>query len=125
MTAWRASTGAPGLAVGLAREFDGSSSPSFVTYTVYIQDRTVPKTSEVLTIRVPPDLGRRLAREARRQRRTRSDVARQLLDRALSSGPVEDPDTEAKRQSRLAADRDSEAEVLEFIVDTADLRGWQ
>jgi hypothetical protein len=112
MTAWRASTGAPGLAVGLAREFDGSSSPSFVTYTVYIQDRTVPKTSEVLTIRVPPDLGRRLAREARRQRRTRSDVARQLLDRALSSGPVEDPDTEAKRQSGWR------------LIGTAKRRSW-
>ena len=85
----------------------------------------MPKPSEVITIRVPRELGRRLAREARRQRRTRSDVARRLLDLALSSEPVEDPDAEARRQSRLAAERDSEMETLEFVVDAADLRGWQ
>lgn len=85
----------------------------------------MPKLTEVLTIRVPRDVGRRLAREARRQRRTRSDVARRLLEAALSPEPVADPDAEARRQSRLAAERDAEMEVLEFVADAADLRGWQ
>ncbi len=85
----------------------------------------MPKPSEVLTIRVPRDLGRRLAREARRQRRTRSDVARRLLDAALSSEPLADPDAEARRQSQLASERASEMDALEFVVDAADLRGWQ
>jgi predicted transcriptional regulator len=81
--------------------------------------------SEVLTIRVPRDLGRRLAREARRQRRTRSDVARTLLTRALESVPADDARTEAERQSRLASQQAAERDTLRFIVNAADLRGWE
>jgi predicted transcriptional regulator len=81
--------------------------------------------SEVLTIRVPRDLGRRLAREARRQRRTRSDVARTLLTRALESVPADDARTEAERQSRLASQQAAERDTLRFIVHAADLRGWE
>ena len=81
--------------------------------------------SEVLTIRVPRDLGRRLAREARRQRRTRSDVARTLLTRALESVPADDARAEAERQSRLASQQAAERDTLRFIVNAADLRGWE
>ena len=92
-------------------------------YTVY----TVKKasTTAVLTIRVPRALDRKLSQEARRRRHTRSEVARSLLESALLG--VEDADTaaEAARQSRLASARTSEADVLEFIATSADLRGWK
>jgi predicted transcriptional regulator len=81
--------------------------------------------SSVLTIRVPSDLGRRLAREARRQRRTRSAVARDLLAASLEHEAVTDRAAEAKRQSMLVRDHESEREALRFITDTADLRGWE
>jgi hypothetical protein len=82
------------------------------------------ETSEVLTLRVPRDLARRLAREAKRQRRTRGAVARDLLEAGLDAG-THDPAAEARRQSLLACSRDSEQEALHFIVDTVDLRGWR
>jgi len=80
--------------------------------------------SEVLTIRVPRDIARRLAREARRQRRTRSEVARAILASGLGE-PADDPLAEARRQSTLVHDRESEREAIRFVVDTADLRGWE
>jgi predicted transcriptional regulator len=84
-----------------------------------------PGTSAVLTIRVPPDLDRRLAREARRRRRTRSDLAREILQVALEGRPAEDPALEARRQSRLASGRPSDQEATEFIAAAADLKGWR
>jgi predicted transcriptional regulator len=80
--------------------------------------------SAVLTIRVSKELDRKLAREARRLRRTRSEIARVLLESALSETPDEDPVSEARRQSRLASERQSDREALTFIADVADLRGW-
>jgi predicted transcriptional regulator len=80
--------------------------------------------TEVLTIRVPRTLGRRLAQEARKQRRTRSEVARDLIAAALGDAP-DDPYAEARRQSLLVRERESEQEALRFIVDSADLRGWK
>jgi predicted DNA-binding protein len=84
-----------------------------------------PGTSTVLTIRVPPDLDRRLAREARRRRRTRSDLAREILQLALDGPPAEDPAVEVRRQSRLASERSSDQEAMEFIAAAADLKGWR
>jgi hypothetical protein len=84
-----------------------------------------PKTdSAVLTIRVPATLDRRLSREARRRRTTRSEVARKLLESALGNG---EPDlaAEARRQSDLASERRSEREALDFIAAAADLSGWR
>ena len=80
--------------------------------------------SVVLTIRVPAVLGRRLAREARRRRETRSQVARTLLEASLGSG---EPDlaTEARRQSRLVSRRRSERESIEFVTSVSDRRGWK
>jgi hypothetical protein len=78
----------------------------------------------VLTIRVTPSLNRRLAREAQRQRLTRSEAARAILETALEGRPDDDLEAEARRQSELAARCASEAEALEFIAAVADTRGW-
>jgi predicted transcriptional regulator len=93
-------------------------------YTVYMPKGT-GGSSTVLTIRVTPELNRRLARAARTSRRTRSETARAILETALSGGPVEDPAAEARRQSLLASSRESERDVLDFITTAADLRGWE
>jgi predicted transcriptional regulator len=79
--------------------------------------------TDVLTIRVPRDIARRLAREARRQRRTRSEVARDISSAGLGE-VIDDPLAEARRQSLLVRERESEGEAIRFITDTADLRGW-
>jgi predicted transcriptional regulator len=81
--------------------------------------------SAILTIRVTPDLDRRLAREARRRRRTRSETARVILQMALDGTHVDDPAAEARRQSILASTRPSEHEALEFIAAAAHLKGWK
>ena len=94
-------------------------------YTVYGMAK-VSRTSDVLTIRVPVALGRRLAREANRRRRTRSEVARELLESALEGRTAEqDRKVEARRQSLLVRDRESERDTLEWILDAADFRGWE
>ena len=79
--------------------------------------------SAVLTLRVSPTLERRLAREARRRRTTRGQLARRILEAGLSTG---EPDlaAEARRQSRLASGRKSDSDALAFVAATADLRHW-
>lgn len=94
-------------------------------YTVYTMKKASERGSTVLTIRVPRSLDHRLAREARKRRRTRSETARALLESALAGAPDEDPAEEARRQSRLASRQASEKESLAFIADAADLRGWE
>lgn len=86
--------------------------------------RSTGSPSEVLTVRVPREVARRLAREARRQRRTRGEVARAILSAGLA-GLVDDPLAEARRQSLLVRDRESERDVIRFVTDAADLKGWQ
>jgi hypothetical protein len=81
--------------------------------------------SVVVTIRIPAALERRLAREASRSRRTRSETARALLEKALADQPADDPAAEARRQSLLASRRRSERKALEFIAAAADLTGWR
>jgi len=73
----------------------------------------------VLTIRVPAVLERRLSREARRRRQTRSEVARAILEGELGSS---EPDltSEARRQSLLVRRRASEREAIDFILNVAD-----
>jgi hypothetical protein len=87
--------------------------------------KTSRPSTAVLTIRVPRALDRKLSQEARRRRHTRSEVARDLLESALSGAADLDPTVEAARQSRLASARESDADVLEFITTAADLRGWK
>ena len=93
-------------------------------YTVYMSRRT-SGASTVLTIRVTPELSRRLARAARTSRRTRSETARTILETALAGAAVEDPAAEARRQSLFASARASEDDALDFITAAADLRGWR
>lgn len=81
--------------------------------------------SDVLTIRVPRDVSRKLAREARKRRQSRSAVARTLLIEALEGAPSHHPDTEARRQSLLVREHESEYETLRFIGDAAELKGWR
>jgi hypothetical protein len=82
--------------------------------------------SVVLTLRVSPDLDRSIEREARRRRRTKSAVLREILQNALGPGePGNDPVTEARRQSLLVSGRTSERENLRLIERAADRRGWK
>jgi hypothetical protein len=74
---------------------------------------------------VPLEIDRRLAREARRQRRTRSELARTILEAGLLDRPAADPRAEAHRQSALASAHASEREALKFLADFADLQGWE
>ncbi|MFM8535015.1 MAG: hypothetical protein ACKOEC_15740 [Acidimicrobiia bacterium] len=80
--------------------------------------------SAVLTVRLTRELERRLAREARRSRRTRSEVAREILEAHLS-GSVPDQRTEARRQSVLASQQDADRDTLTFIEHAGDQRGWK
>jgi len=82
--------------------------------------------STVLTLRVPPELDRRIAQEARRRRRTKSAILRDVLQGAfLGARPAEDPAREARRQSLLVSGRASERQALRFLEETADERGWR
>jgi hypothetical protein len=78
----------------------------------------------VVTLRVSRDLDRAIAREARRRRRTRSALLREILERALD-GAGRDPAVEARRQSLLVSRRASERAVLEFVEGVADQREWR
>jgi predicted transcriptional regulator len=82
--------------------------------------------SSVVTIRVPVDLDRRIAREARRLRRTKSAVVRDALQSAFGdAAPEDDPAREARRQSLLVSGRASETDTLLFIEAVADDTGWK
>ena len=83
------------------------------------------KSEDVLTIRVPREISRKLAREARRRRESRSAVARSILVQGLSDDSKVDPDIEARRQSLLVREHESEYEVLQFVSEVADLKGWK
>ena len=82
--------------------------------------------STVLTLRVPPDLDRRITHQARRQRRTKSAVLRDALEQAFAGVlPPDDPAREARRQSLLVSGRASERDALAFVEHAADHRGWK
>jgi hypothetical protein len=84
------------------------------------------ESSRVLTIRIGADLGRSLAGEARRRRTTRSELVRELLSAGLSEGGgVPNLAQEARRQSILVSQRESEREAFEFLEHVADTRGWE
>lgn len=82
--------------------------------------------SSVLTIRLGAELSRALEGTARRRRTTKSELVRQFLTVALAEeGGVRDLAEEARRQSLLVSDRESEREALEFLEHAADTRGWR
>ena len=91
-------------------------------YTVHMVSES--NVSAVVTVRLTRELERRLAREARRSRRSRSEVARAILEAHLT-GPVVDPQAEARRQSLLASAQDADRETLDFIEHAGDPRGWK
>lgn len=80
----------------------------------------------MLTVRIGADLTRSLAQEARRRRKTKSELAREILAAGLGGqrGSL-DAEEEARRQSLLVSRRRSEREALEFVEQTADTRGWK
>lgn len=79
----------------------------------------------MLTIRMDADLTRSLAREARRRRKTKSEVAREILAAGLGEGGTLELEQEARSQSLLVSRRRSEKEALEFVEQAADTRGWR
>jgi predicted transcriptional regulator len=81
--------------------------------------------SGMLTIRIDADLTRSLAREARRRRKTKSEVAREILAAGLGAEGGNLLAQEARRQSLLVSGRRSESEILDFIEQTADTQGWK
>ena len=82
--------------------------------------------STVVTLRVPEELDRRIAREARRRRRPKGAVVREVLQAAFGeAGAGDDPAREARRQSLLVSRRASEREALRFVEANADARGWR
>jgi hypothetical protein len=63
---------------------------------------------------------------ARRRRRTKSEVLREILERGLEDHEgAGDPAQEARRQSLLVSGRASEKQALAFIDRLADRRGWR
>lgn len=92
-------------------------------YTVYIMAEST-HVSAVVTVRLTRELERRLAREARRSRRSRSAVARDILEAHLA-GSIADPHAEARRQSLLASGQNADRETLAFIEYAGDSRGWK
>jgi predicted DNA-binding protein len=85
-----------------------------------------PEASIVLTLRVPPDLERRIDSVARQRRRSRSALLREVLENAFAeAGSRADPALEARRQSLLVSNRASEREALDFVADAADDHGWR
>jgi RHH-type rel operon transcriptional repressor/antitoxin RelB len=73
-------------------------------------------------IRLERDLDQRLAALAKRQGRTKSDLAREAIRRYLMD---DDLAAEARRQSLLVSRSDSEQDALDFIEYAADQEGWE
>lgn len=87
---------------------------------------STPERSTVLTLRVPPDLNRRIEHHARKTRQTKSAVLREALQHAFAGGqPPDDPAREARRQSLLVSGRPSERDAIAFVAHAADHRGWR
>jgi plasmid stability protein len=83
------------------------------------------KITSALTVRIGTELDRSLAREARRRRKTKSELAREILTAGLAGREAPDPVAEARRQSLLVSRRRSERETLDFLGRVADTRGWR
>lgn len=81
--------------------------------------------SDILSIRIPAALARRLAREARRRGLSPSTVAREVLASALDPDGAGGLSAEARRQSLLVQKRRSERDALRFVTSVSDLEGWE
>lgn len=79
-----------------------------------------------MTVRMGAELGRSLSREARRRRKTKSELVREILAAELGSNRNRlGQEEEARHQSLLVSGRRSEREALDFIERAADTRGWE
>ncbi len=88
--------------------------------------RSRREASTIVTIRVSAGLNRSIERVARKRRRTKSEVVREILEQGLRAGDdLPDPAQEARRQSLLVSRRRSERDVLAFISGVGDRRGWR
>ena len=88
--------------------------------------RTTDPTSsatEVVTFRLSAELYRRLVKEARSRRMSKTDILRSVLSAHLQA-PAEDRAAEARRQSMLAAAVDRDGGLGAFM-DAHDDRGWR
>jgi Protein of unknown function (DUF3018)/Ribbon-helix-helix protein, copG family len=81
--------------------------------------------TSALTVRIGAELDRSLTREARRSRKTKSELAREILTAGLAGKVAPDPAAEARRQSLRVRRRRSEREALDFLARVADTRGWR
>jgi len=72
----------------------------------------------MLAIRLDPELERRLAAVARRQRRTKSQVVREALLRYIEGQSLA---AEARRQSLHVSRTAGEREALRFVEHAADI----
>jgi hypothetical protein len=88
--------------------------------------RNAERAAAVLTVRVGADLDRSLAREARRRRKTKSELVREILAAELGGNRNRlGQEEEARRHSLLVSGRRSEREALDFIERAADTWGWE
>lgn len=83
------------------------------------------KVSAALTIRIDAELQRSLAHEARRRRKNKSELAREILAAGLAGGQAPDVAEEARRQSLLVSRRRSDRETMAFLASVADTQGWK
>ena len=100
------------------------ASSELLSYSMTIMPRA-RKVDALLSIRIDARTARTLAREARRRRSTRSEIARSILTAGLqqvASGRLE---SEARRQSLLASRHPSEKDALDFVGKVADTAGWR
>jgi predicted DNA-binding protein len=82
--------------------------------------------SAIVTLRVSSSLKRSIERAARRRRRTKSEIVREILEHGLrDQQSLASPAEEARRQSLLVSKRASEKEALVFIESAADQAGWR
>ena len=80
----------------------------------------------VLTVRIGEDLERLLAGEARRRRKSKSELVREILEADLGGeSGARALAEEARRQSLLVSERRSERDVMDFLEHAADTRGWE
>ena len=86
-------------------------------------DPTSPAT-EVVTFRLSAELYRRLVKEARSRRMSKTDILRSVLSAHLQA-PAEDRAAEARRQSMLAAAVDRDGGLAAFMDAAHDDRGWR
>jgi hypothetical protein len=86
--------------------------------------RPAREVDALLTLRIRSSTARALEREARRRRRTKSEVARAILEEGLGRRHP-DPAAEARRQSLLVSRRESEIDALSFVAEAADSSGWR